>query len=118
MSSELRRVISELVDQTTCGSLKWEGPWDGDGWKTRVWGCEFRLMPSLHTLKINLNDSDGALRTAYISRSEEVWKLGELLQIMYPTEAPCERSAELTRAVVNSRQVIVLQNALDRLITV
>ena len=118
MSSELRRVISELVDQTTCGSLAWEGPWDRDGWKARVWRCEFRLMPSLHTLKINLNDLDGELRTAYISRSEEVWKLGELLQVMYPTEAPRPRSTELTRAVVNSRQSIVLRKALDRLTTV
>ena len=31
MSSELRRVISELMDRTTCGSLEWEGPWDRDG---------------------------------------------------------------------------------------
>ena len=118
MSSELKRVISELMDQSTYGSLEWEGPWDGYGWKTQSWRCEFRLMPSLHTLKINLSDLEGALRTAYISRSEEVWKLAELLQVMYPAVAPCECPTGLRPAVVNSRQAIVLREALDRLITV
>ena len=118
MSFELRRVISELMDRTTCGSLEWEGPWDGYGWKTQVWRCEFRLMPSMHALKINLSDLEGALHTVYISRSEEVWKLAELLHVMYPAAAPCECPTGLTPTVVNSRQATVLREALDRLITV
>ena len=115
MSSALRRVIAELVNQTTNGVLDWQRPPGSIGWTTQVGNCIFELRPDLHSLKIVLDDSGDRSSSSYFTRSQEVWELGDLMQWMQPHTAQRPRPLGLKPSVLNDRHRVVLRTALDRL---
>ena len=77
MSSALRRVIAELVNQTTNGVLDWQRPPGSIGWTAQVGNCIFELRPDLYSLKIVLDDSGDRSSSSYftpVARSMGTWR--------------------------------------------
>ena len=100
--AELKEVLSELIDKTKSGELKWKAAHsDKSGWNVRHHDCTFVVHAPDFCL--NLGWHYGGERTGKeLGRGAEIKPLTDLLQEMYPfVDPPVPTADDALRAALD-----------------